>query len=245
MIFILQQMSKKDLFRQLGYAGGCDYAIKAWKLGESYAGLLVNVANLCNSAPEVEKAIQAEKITVSKARRIAAPIAKGEDASLWVQTAIELPQKQLEREVARTNPELAIRESIRPICANRNQIVAGASDALVEEFERIRALASKSLRKVATNEETIQFMAHITRKNSDTLDARTKHLVHRRDEGQCQEVTEHGKCLSRSFVDIHHIKPRSRGGSDELSNLITLCKFHHQFAHGLESKRWTKGRKAK
>ena len=40
-------------------------------------------------------------------------------------------------------------------------------------------------------------------------------------------------CSSRRNLESHHIVYRSRGGSDELSNLTCLCRFHHQMGeHG-------------
>jgi len=35
-------------------------------------------------------------------------------------------------------------------------------------------------------------------------------------------------CSSRRNLEIHHVVYRSRGGSDDGWNLITLCRFHHQ-----------------
>jgi 5-methylcytosine-specific restriction endonuclease McrA len=32
-------------------------------------------------------------------------------------------------------------------------------------------------------------------------------------------------------VDVHHVTPRSKGGTDDLSNLLTLCPNHHRLAH--------------
>jgi len=32
--------------------------------------------------------------------------------------------------------------------------------------------------------------------------------------------------------DIHHIIYRSQGGGDEKSNLLPLCRFHHNQVHG-------------
>lgn len=37
-------------------------------------------------------------------------------------------------------------------------------------------------------------------------------------------------------VDIHHIKYKSRGGKDELSNLMALCRNCHNKAHDEEYK---------
>ena len=32
-------------------------------------------------------------------------------------------------------------------------------------------------------------------------------------------------------ADIHHIQFRSHGGSDQVENLIALCREHHAYAH--------------
>ena len=33
------------------------------------------------------------------------------------------------------------------------------------------------------------------------------------------------------WSDIHHIKHREHGGTHELENLVTLCRFHHRYVH--------------
>lgn len=45
-----------------------------------------------------------------------------------------------------------------------------------------------------------------------------------RDEYRCRF------CDFNLTVDVHHIVPRSEGGTDEPSNLITLCPNHHRMA---------------
>lgn len=39
------------------------------------------------------------------------------------------------------------------------------------------------------------------------------------------------KCGSKEFLHIHHLIPRSKGGSDEPSNLVTLCEKCHSGIH--------------
>jgi 5-methylcytosine-specific restriction endonuclease McrA len=31
--------------------------------------------------------------------------------------------------------------------------------------------------------------------------------------------------------DLHHVKPKGRGGSDELANIKPLCRRHHRWVH--------------
>jgi 5-methylcytosine-specific restriction endonuclease McrA len=52
-----------------------------------------------------------------------------------------------------------------------------------------------------------------------------------RDDKQCQNRLFTGKCLSKDHVQVHHIKPLSKGGKTEKSNLITLCRACHEMKH--------------
>ncbi|HUF64604.1 MAG TPA: DUF222 domain-containing protein [Gemmatimonadaceae bacterium] len=38
-------------------------------------------------------------------------------------------------------------------------------------------------------------------------------------------------CCSRRYVDGHHVKHWADGGETRLSNLVTLCRFHHRLVH--------------
>ncbi|WP_085033299.1 RecQ family ATP-dependent DNA helicase [Ensifer aridi] len=56
----------------------------------------------------------------------------------------------------------------------------------------------------------------------------TRRLVLERDGYQCVSCSTK---LSSSNADVHHLLPRSMGGSDELSNLVTLCDGCHAAHH--------------
>jgi ATP-dependent DNA helicase RecQ len=57
---------------------------------------------------------------------------------------------------------------------------------------------------------------------------RTRESILRRDEFRCVEC---GQSCHADEADIHHLLPRSAGGSDEPSNLITLCDGCHAAHH--------------
>ncbi len=48
------------------------------------------------------------------------------------------------------------------------------------------------------------------------------------------KAKQYGGCFGT--LDVHHRVPRSRGGTDDLDNLILLCRLHHMLAqrHELE-----------
>lgn len=43
-------------------------------------------------------------------------------------------------------------------------------------------------------------------------------------------------CGVKEYLQIHHIIPRSIGGSEEWDNLILLCKKHHLELHKISEK---------
>jgi 5-methylcytosine-specific restriction endonuclease McrA len=58
-----------------------------------------------------------------------------------------------------------------------------------------------------------------------------------RDHFRCQE------CGYYKHLEVHHIIPKSKGGTDDPSNLITLCTRCHEKKHGITRKREAKRRK--
>lgn len=55
------------------------------------------------------------------------------------------------------------------------------------------------------------------------------------------QVAEPGKpnrcsmpgCGATAFLEVHHVTPRSRGGSNKAANLVTLCGRCHAFVHDI------------
>lgn len=44
-------------------------------------------------------------------------------------------------------------------------------------------------------------------------------------------ICEMSTCLEMNNLVVHHIKRRSDGGTNELSNLLVLCQRHHKLLH--------------
>jgi 5-methylcytosine-specific restriction endonuclease McrA len=54
-----------------------------------------------------------------------------------------------------------------------------------------------------------------------------RRAVLRRDGGRCRVPG----CRHATFVDVHHLVPRSSGGRHSAENLVTLCSAHHRAIH--------------
>jgi 5-methylcytosine-specific restriction endonuclease McrA len=53
----------------------------------------------------------------------------------------------------------------------------------------------------------------------------TRQLVFERDNNKCVE------CGSDEYIEAHHITERSNGGTDDISNMVTLCAICHAERH--------------
>ena len=58
------------------------------------------------------------------------------------------------------------------------------------------------------------------------LRAKLRAALKERDGDGCAE------CGTTRGLTIHHVKPRSEGGTNEIENLVLLCKCHHKRVHG-------------
>ena len=54
-----------------------------------------------------------------------------------------------------------------------------------------------------------------------------RRAVLRRDERRCRVPG----CRNATFLDLHHLHPRARGGRHSADNLVTLCSAHHRALH--------------
>jgi predicted restriction endonuclease len=66
------------------------------------------------------------------------------------------------------------------------------------------------------------------------LKATCHHEVIARDGNRCTFVNERGeRCAETRWLHLHHLKPVSQGGSDDSSNIVSLCSTHHALIHQL------------
>ena len=92
-------------------------------------------------------------------------------------------------------------------------------------------------------DDSISVNLQVTRTASSEVDSKSSrrrppisaallHEVNLRDQKKCQYLDPGGQvCGETRFTDIHHIKPLSLGGLNELENLMTTCSGHHKMVH--------------
>lgn len=62
---------------------------------------------------------------------------------------------------------------------------------------------------------------------TQTIPPRIRRAILRREHGRCCVPG----CRASRFLEVHHIVPRSRGGTHDPANLVVLCSAHHGRVH--------------
>ncbi len=227
---VLVQMAKTRVFSQLGFKGVYDYCFSALKLGEAQSAYFQKVVRKSEEVPELGAAIQAGKITLSQARRIV-PLLTKENPEEWIEAARTLPQRELERKVTAANPQLVVRERLKPVAPTRTELRVGISLELEKKLRRLQDVLGGSLEEVLEMAigETLERRDPVKKAERAFLrkgGPSIKNAIHWRD-GGCT----HPGCDSQKYLQVHHIKHRAHGGSDAPENLQLLCSAHHRMRH--------------
>jgi hypothetical protein len=258
---IIQKIFDTRAFSELGYRSLHEYCVLALKLTDAQAYAFTSVLKKSREVPELKEAVQKGELSLNAARKIVSVITPATQQT-WIEKAKTLRQKELEKEIVKNHPEKKVRSAIKPITENKRELRVLIDKDLEAMIERIKDLESQRTKKVVTLEDALVAMAKLFLENKDPIErakrfdkkskvqvtlpegpkksnalvfsARRKipepilRQVRLRDGGRCQAIP----CNERKWLEVHHIKPWSQGGGHELTNLLTLCYFHHRRFHG-------------
>jgi len=257
LIEILQQVDRHRVYHSYMYRSLFQYTTEALGLAEEVAYAFINISRKAQEIPALKEEIKSGAITFTKARRITSVINK-ENQSHWLELARNCSKQKLEREIAIASPNKAVPdrltfvhptnekvESVQLIKlgeAVRVQLQAGISEKLMMDIKRAQEIISQRLRRPAGLEDTLRTLTmeyldrHCPIKIAERQSLRGKVALRKqvflKYQGQCAHRDRTGtRCKERRFLEVHHIKPVSEGGSDEIGNLQLLCSGHHRMTH--------------
>jgi hypothetical protein len=100
------------------------------------------------------------------------------------------------------------------------------------ELEQGPAIAAETARRLACDGSVVRILEDGKGEPLDvgrrtrTIPPAIRRALNSRDRG-CRFPG----CTFRRYVDGHHVKHWAEGGETKLSNLVTLCRFHHRLVH--------------
>lgn len=241
---IIMKVDACRLYRKFALNSTFTYCIDKLTLSESVAYNFINVARKSQEIPELKIAIQSGQLSITKARTIV-PVLTTINHSQWITKAVAVSKRQLEKEVQLEDP------------LKSQKLILDLSPNTITKFQTLQAQLGKN------KEQTLnilmnfylsrdKFLKQSKAKVHSKLGKRTskaagkmtgkvsgeKNLrkqVLRRDGHQCQATKPDGtKCLSTQHLHVHHLRPKTFGGTNAEENLIALCSSCHRTWHRQE-----------
>jgi len=207
----------------LGFASFGHYCEEGLGMAERTVAQRIALERSLYRIPLLRRALREKRISYEKARIIARH-AEGEEVQGWIEKAETMPCVALRRAMqAKDEAQMCARGTFSV------WMTVSVAEVVKAAFRAARAAARRWL---SAGECLVALAEHFVEvwreqlKQANTLQRR----IRTRDKYFCQVPG-----CSRAAVHAHHIKPRSQGGSDDPSNLISLCAAHH--LHGIHGGR--------
>jgi len=156
--------------------------------------------------------------------------------------------------VSELNPKSQVRDKIKPIARELAEMRVGIDDDTQKRLKLLQDVLSQKRGNAASLSDTIAWLAeeaeirHSPEKKAARVSSRktvkpaspgrhpipapVKHAVIRRQGFRCAyRDKENKRCSQRRWLDFHHVTPVLRGGLNVATNLVLLCREHHQARH--------------
>jgi 5-methylcytosine-specific restriction endonuclease McrA len=154
LIDLIQEIDDKKSYLEKHFTSTFDYCVKFLRLSEHTALDFIGVARKSKTVPELKEAIKNDLITVSKARRLT-PVIDQANASHWLDLAQNLSKENLQKEIARANPQTLVFEKAKYVAENRLKLELGISEEVMHDLRRAGEILSQKSKAPVNFEMTV------------------------------------------------------------------------------------------
>jgi hypothetical protein len=165
----LSGVDQKKVYLSLGYSSLFVYATQALRLPESVAYNAISVMRKAQEVPALKAHISSGELSISKARKVISVLNPDQNASSWIEKALTLSTRSLEKEVAKENPKSSTPEKAKYVSARRLDVNLGLEEASMLRLRRTQDLVSGVLGKPASLEETLEVLTEFYLKHKDPV----------------------------------------------------------------------------
>ena len=230
----LLEIDRRQLYRTRGFSSLGDYAMELVGIKPRKAWYLVFIAERLENLPAIRAEFDAGKLSWTKAREIVA-VATPDTEEEWLAKARVLSNRDLEKEVRRHDGRgsgafatvtISMPVEVLEMWHDTYELVERLSGTELEKWQVLEASLAELL---GTHLPLANENGASTQETEDEkgLAASVRNAVLDRDGWACRFPA----CTMRKMLDVHHIEFRSHLGSDEMGNLISLCRIHHGLIH--------------
>jgi 5-methylcytosine-specific restriction endonuclease McrA len=154
LVEILQELDRDRGYFYLGVPSVFEYCVSILKLSPAKTQNYLSVSRKAVEVPELKMAIASGDISICKARKIA-PVINKANKTEWLTFAKESSTREIEKAVAKAQPQLAVKESVKYVADDRLSLTVGLSEETIEKLKRVMDLESQRTKKSASREAAI------------------------------------------------------------------------------------------
>lgn len=143
LIEVLQEIESRRMYRAFECTSLFKYAVDILGLTESVAYAFILVARKASAVPELQQTLRAQSLTVRKALRTVS-ILNSSNASEIIEFAKTHTSRELDQEIARRQPGLPKRPSIRPISSEQMSLNMTLKIRVFQKLMRAQNLLGES-----------------------------------------------------------------------------------------------------
>ena len=175
-IEMLQMVDTHKTFREYECTSLYDYAVSVHRLSEDVATNYIAVSRKAAEVPALQKEIQNESISISKARAICSVLTVDNHED-WLELSRTLSLKELQREVAGVNPKEEVSERLTYVTRDRLKLVVGVSEEFKNILKRAQDLVSNSAKSAVSFEVTIEAALDLFLEKRDPIQKAQRYAV--------------------------------------------------------------------
>lgn len=226
----LREIERRRLFSSLNYQSLFDYCVKHLKYSEGSAQRRIEAMRALRDLPEIEDKIESGVLSltnVAKAQvlfRTEKKTGEGYSKTEKLELMIQLENKstrEAERVIAKENPEsLSAPAKLRVINDTHSELKMTIDKEFEEKLSKLKGLLAHKI----PNGTTQEILNHVMDLAIEKLDPKEKP---RNSLKKRIWIKSHSKCeicKSQHALQIDHIHPKAKGGTNEVENLRLLCR---------------------
>jgi len=180
LVDILQQVEEHRVFVKRGHSSLFAYAVTELGLSENVVYSLIAVARKSRAVPELKEQMKAGALSLTNAKRIVSVLKvenTPEQNQEWIQKAVELSSRKLEKEIVKENPKEATQEKAAYVARDRVELQVGLSEQEMLRLRKVQDLLCQAKKRTVSLEETIAVLTGEFLSRHDPVEKAKRHIV--------------------------------------------------------------------
>ncbi len=249
----IQACERARHFVVLGFGSVYDWLIKRHKFSESAAHRRVQASRLLALVPE-EKFTRGD-VNLTTLTQVATSVRKEEKRTgqrMTKEAKQELVSKierktsaQTEQLLAAQFPETSTgKDTLRSLSADESRLTTDLPQATRAKLERLKELLGTQSSAEVLDEAFTALLKQLEPALAETAPCETaakslpqklrRYIIQRAKTCEYVDPVTGQRCNSTHNLQVDHIVPKAKGGTNQLSNLRCLCRLHNLHAAELE-----------